>query len=165
MFKSRQEVAKTDHGAQALCTHRGIKPDHNLHGYWFLIRWKTHLHKEHGEWTCCWEAKAWMKTRSVSRKIHENLSGPGNKQKQTNKKMLSWLLMLSWAFKNPARMRLETQPRLWIIDLEQPKTDALKRQGILLAFSLGYNPHPDSITSAPFRSGFRRFLPMCSFLS
>lgn len=86
-------------------------------------------------------------------------------QTETNKQKMSWLLMLSWAFKNPARMRLETQPRLWIIDLEQPKTDALKGQDILLAFSLGYNPHPDNITSAPFRSSCRHFLAICVLFS
>lgn len=54
--------------------------------------------------------------------------------------------MLSWAFRNPARMRLEIQPDFWIGVLEQPKIDTLKGQDTLFAFSLGYNPHPDNIT-------------------
>lgn len=70
--------------------------------------------------------------------------------------------MLSWAFRNPARVRLEIQPDFWIGVLEQPKIDTLKGQDTLFAFSLGYNPHPDNITSAPFKSGCRHFLCICA---
>lgn len=69
-------------------------------------------------------------TRFVSTRIIQNLPMPGNKQ--TNPQ-LSWLLVMSWAFRNPARMRLEAQLGPWIVDLEQPNTDTLKGQDNLLS--------------------------------
>lgn len=155
MFKPRQEVAKVDCGAQA---HRGIKPAHNLHGYCFLIRWKMHLCKEHVEQTRSWEAKAWMKWQGLFPKGFIRIN-PGQATNKNNRKYLSWLLTWFWVFRNPARTRLETQPGLWIIDLEQPETDLLKGQDTLFAFSSCYNPHPDNITSAPSDLVSDIFLP------
>lgn len=62
-------------------------------------------------------------------------------------------------------MRLETQSGLWIVDLEQPKTDKPKGKDTLFAFSFGYNLHADNITSTLSRYNFRHLLPICATFS